>query len=351
MGALLPDSQCAAGGVRDGDTLRFPFQSVARRPRPHGEVGGSRAGSRKLASLPGCDRHDMLSEGYLYRIQSWYEDDILYHERRKSESTNELSSICSLNHSSVQNARSRKFLHKFSSRGKSALGVQSVETTQKKVLRNLINQETENVPSERETSQSSDIAGAMPSSKETYLVPSSCKNICRDYNDLHIAGDYVMAMNSVLSDTCNSSFEFCEGPFLESSQIPPTMESMSVVSENVSKKPDKAEAPCWKAGSIRDKSIIHHEHPLSNSVLNEYLERKVIELYKQYFMDCSSSANDIIASEPVMNNVEQISMHLSREQNMETNKVKDMVMNFLQRLASEKHSLVISTPDLQISTD
>ncbi|CAH2223169.1 Hypothetical predicted protein [Pelobates cultripes] len=293
----------------------------------------------------------MLSEGHLYKIQLWYEDD-MYHERKQSESSNELAGVCGLNYSSVQNSRSRKFLHNFCSGGKHASGVQSVESTQNKMLRNLIHHETENVSFERETSPSLDIFHASSTNKETYLVPSSCKNICRDYNDLHIAGDHVMAMNSMPSNyTCNSSFEFCEGPFLESSQIPPTLESISVVSDVLSKKPSKGDAPCWKGGSMKDKSIIHHEQPLSNSILNEYLERKVIELYKQYIMDCSSPPERIIASELVMNNVQQISMQLSREQNMETNKAKDMVLNYLLRLASEKQSIVISTPDLQISTD
>ncbi|XP_053313401.1 TLR adapter interacting with SLC15A4 on the lysosome [Spea bombifrons] len=285
----------------------------------------------------------MLSEGYLCRIQQFYEDDIMSHQRRMTGSSKELTAVSEHNYSSVHKTRTRNFFRKFGSIGKNPSGTQHTDGTQSKMSRNM-HQEIENV---RDTSTSVDIIEVSASYKETFLVPSSCKNICKDYNDLHVAGDQVMAINSVLTDyTCNSSFTFCEGPFLESSQIPPTLESINP--EKIQRKKDSL---CWKAGSIRDKSIMQHEQPLSNSVLNEYLERKVIELYKQYIMDCTASPHHIMASELVMNNVQQISVQISREQNMETNKAKDMVINYLLRLASEKTSNVISTPDLKISID
>ncbi|KAM8977829.1 TLR adapter interacting with SLC15A4 on the lysosome [Pelodytes ibericus] len=294
----------------------------------------------------------MLSEGYLYRIQHWYEDDISHHQKKITGSSKELTGVCGVDYSFAHDTRTRKFFNKCASGRKYGSAGQYTEPDLSKMQRQMRNHDTENVAIERETSPSLAIAGTSSSNKDTYLVPSSCKNICMDYNDLHVAGDQVMAMNSGLSDyTCNSSFEFCEGPFLESCQIPPTMESISVVTDDISKRPAKRETSLWKVGSLRDKSIIQHEQPLSNSILNEYLERKVIELYKQYIMDCSSSVDHIVTSELVMSNVQQISMQLSREQNMETNKAKDMVLNYLLRLASEKQSVAISTPDLQISKD
>ncbi|OCT92427.1 TLR adapter interacting with SLC15A4 on the lysosome [Xenopus laevis] len=295
----------------------------------------------------------MLSEGYLYGIQQWYEDDMntISHNRTTDASNEQMSAMCSLNYASKCETRSRRFFSKLAFKGRCTPTVQS-----KRILPNTepaseLERGIDNLLSERETSPSLAITDYSNPSKEAFLVPSSCKDMCTDYNDLHIAGDQVRAMNSELSDlTCTRSFDFCEGPFLESSQIPPTMESINTAND-MAKKPSKGDFSCWKAGSIKDKSIMQHQQPLSNSVLNEYLERKVIELYKQYIMDMSSNTTGIMASELVMNNVQQISMQISREQNMETTKAKDMVISFLLRIASEKQSNVVSTPNLQISSD
>ncbi|XP_075054163.1 TLR adapter interacting with SLC15A4 on the lysosome isoform X2 [Mixophyes fleayi] len=290
----------------------------------------------------------MLSEGYLYKIQLWYEDDIsMVHQKSITVGSKELAGVYTLNYSSAHETRSRRFFKKFGSVDKRTSEKQPQESAHSIMQRHISQEEV----GDSEKSPSASISGNSQSNKETYLVPPSCKNICRDYNDLHIAGDQVMAMNSVTSDfTCNSSFEFGEGPFLQSSEIPPTMDSLCVPTNDPTKKLAKRDS--WKV-SIKDKSIINHEQPLSNSILNEYLERKVIELYKQYMMDisCSTSSTHIMNSELIMNNVQQISVQLSREQNMETNKAKDMVISYLLRLASEKQSNVISTPDLQISSN
>ncbi|KAM4698925.1 TLR adapter interacting with SLC15A4 on the lysosome [Discoglossus pictus] len=298
----------------------------------------------------------MLSEGYLYGIQQWFEDDIsILHQERLTSVAEELPGVSGLNYSSLSDTRRRRLFCKFGFIRKHSPVIQSMETNQNKLHKNVMQQEVENCIFEREMSSSVEIIGGSDSNKEKYLVPPSCKNICRDYNDLYIAGDQVMAMNSVMTDySCNSSFDFCEGPFLQSSQIPPTMESISTTANDSSKKPTKGDSSCWRVGSIRDKSIMQHQQPLSNSVLNEYLERKVIELYKHYIMDCmscSTGPTNLMASELIINNVEQISMQISKEQNMETNKAKDMVISCLLRLASGQMSSEMSTPELQISSD
>lgn len=286
----------------------------------------------------------MLSEGYLCKIQAWYDNDksMLNHNKR-SEGAKEVAGVCTINYLSAYETKSRRIFRKFGSFEKRNTQVTEQEGNLQDMVEDL---------DECEKSSSASISGTLSSSKETYLVPSSCKHICRDYNDLHVAGDQVMAINSTMSDfTCDSSFEFCEGPFLQSSEIPSNVESIGVQANNITKKSSKRYS--WKVCSEKDKSIANHEQPMSNSVLNEYLERKVIELYKQYMMDisCSASTNNIMTSELIINNIQQISMQLSREQNMERNKAKDMVISYLLRLASEKQSIVISTPDLQISSN
>ncbi|KAM4047312.1 TLR adapter interacting with SLC15A4 on the lysosome [Anomaloglossus baeobatrachus] len=288
----------------------------------------------------------MLSEGYLCKIQAQYENDIsMLHGKNRTKGPKEVAGVCTINYLSAHETRSKRIFRKFGSFKKhKCQKTQGADTN--------VHEITESLTYESEKSPTASISGNSSLSKETYLVPSSCQHICRDYNDLHVAGDQVMAINSTMSDfTSNSSFEYCEGPFLQSSEIPSNIESIGVQANVITKKSSKRYS--WKVCSDKDKSIINHEQPMSNSVLNEYLEKKVLELYKQYMMDisCSASTNHMMTSELIMNNIQQISMQLSREQNMETNKAKDMVISYLLRLASEKQSNVISTPDLQISSN
>ncbi|XP_075706465.1 TLR adapter interacting with SLC15A4 on the lysosome [Rhinoderma darwinii] len=289
----------------------------------------------------------MLSEGYLCKIQAWHDSDIsMSQHSKRTEGPKEVAGVCTINCLSAYETRSKRIFRKFGPFEKPNTQVtrQERESNTQEMVEGLMY--------ESENSSSVSISGNSSSNKEAYLVPSSCKHICRDYNDLHVAGDQVMAINSTMSNfTCNSSFEFCEGPFLQSAEIPPNMDSLGIQANNIMKKGSKRSS--WKVCSGKDKSIVNHGQPMSNAVLNEYLEKKVIELYKQYMMDisCSASTNHIMTSELVMNNIQQISMQLSREQNMETNRAKDMVISYLLRLASEKQSNVISTPDLQISSN
>ncbi|XP_040280936.1 TLR adapter interacting with SLC15A4 on the lysosome [Bufo bufo] len=283
----------------------------------------------------------MLSEGYLCKIQASYDNDCRLHHNQRTKEPKEVAGVCTLNYLSARETRSKRIFRKFGSFEKHNT---QQEGDHKEMVEGLIY--------ECEKSPLASISGNSSSSKDAFLVPSSCKHICRDYNDLHIAGDQVRAINSVMRDfTSDSSFEFCEGPFLQSYEIPSNMDSLGVQTNNISKKGSKRYS--WKVCSEKEKSIVNPEQPMSNSVLNEYLERKIIELYKQYMMDisCSASTNHIMTSEVIMNNIQQISMQLSREQNMERHKAKDMVISFLLRLASEKQSNVISTPDLQISSN
>ncbi|XP_066563661.1 TLR adapter interacting with SLC15A4 on the lysosome [Amia ocellicauda] len=205
----------------------------------------------------------------------------------------------------------------------------------------------------RQISPVVDIPGQSRSNKETYLVPSSCKSICKDYNDLHIAGDQVMPISSSTVDlTIDSAVELAEGPFLHSSEIPPAMESPRPSPEFAQKR--KVDSSCWRVGSAKDKSFLQHCRPLSNSMLNEYLEQKIMDLYKQYMVESmlnSNSPTTILASELILNNVDQITQQLSREQNMETTKAKDMVISCLLRVASGLQSSELSTPQLQISSN
>lgn len=255
-----------------------------------------------------------------------------------------MCSLTGVTYASTEETQDRSLFWRCTSVGKFIFSVCSKENRNSRRQKDTMIQPTPNPVFERQTSSAVEICTGSAMSKEAYLVPSSCKSICKNYSDLHIAGDQVMPMNSVKTDF---NYDSGIGPFLESSEIPSPMESIAVPCAAIPRKPAQRYSSCWQVTSI-----MQHQQPLSNSVLNNYLEEKVVELYKQYIMDSLSnnaSPTQILASEFIMTNVDQISMKLSQERNMKTTKAKDMVINCLLRVASGKMSTEMSTPSLHIS--
>ncbi|XP_042315950.1 TLR adapter interacting with SLC15A4 on the lysosome isoform X2 [Sceloporus undulatus] len=285
----------------------------------------------------------MLSEGYLCGIP--YHDLLNYELCNKQEdSANELRSLNGIIGESAEETYGRAPFWRCRSVGKFIYSVCSKENRNSRRQKAALAQTNQNPLFERQTSAAVDVSMGHAVNEDTYLVPSSCKSICKNYNDLHIAGDQVLPMSSVKRDF---TYDSGIGPFLESSEIPPPIESISVPPADSLHKPAQGYLSCWRVASI-----MQHQQPLSNSILNNYLEEKVVELYKQYIMDGpgnSASPTHILASEFIMTNVDQISMKLSQEKKMNTNKAKDMVISYLLRLASGKVSTEMSTPSLHIS--
>ncbi|XP_072118398.1 TLR adapter interacting with SLC15A4 on the lysosome-like [Mobula birostris] len=295
----------------------------------------------------------MLSEGFICGIPYWNEYQREYRTEKRQQNpldddmVYELASVNNFLHGSHSDSSNPalSLLEKCKSFGRSFRS-----SGQEKKMTPLI-QASKVTPIARQRSLVVDIPGSSGVSKETYFVPSCCKSICDNYNDLQIAGDHVLPIDSETSGlTSQSSHEANMGPFLYSLEIP------SPESPKLSEYPNKplnSDSSCWRNSSTKDKSIIQHSQPLTNSVLNDYLEQKVLELYKQYMVDNmvnSPSPTKIMESELIMNNVDQISMQISRERNMETMKAKDIVISCLLRLASEIQSNELSTPILQISS-
>ncbi|XP_074717025.1 TLR adapter interacting with SLC15A4 on the lysosome [Strix uralensis] len=285
----------------------------------------------------------MLSEGYLYGIAYLCEDlnPELYSKRSAEEVVCEMRSI---NYSSTDEGQGKSLLQRCRSAGKCISSVCSRGSKHSRRQKDNPLQPTQHHTPSGQPSPAMPVCEGL-TRKDTYLVPSSCKSICKNYNDLHIAGDYVVPISSVTTDfTCDSGI----GPFLESSEIPPPMESVKVPpSSDTSRKPAQGYSSCWRLASLAA-----HQQPLSDSALNDYLEQKLVELYKQYIMDSTAnraSPTQILASELIMTNVDQISMQISRERNMETTKAKDIVISRFLQIASEKISSEISTPSLHIS--
>ncbi|KAL4656925.1 hypothetical protein GN956_G3940 [Arapaima gigas] len=208
----------------------------------------------------------------------------------------------------------------------------------------------------RQISPGVNIPGSARAGGEAFLVPSTCQSICQNYSDLLIAGDQVLPLSASVDDlTMGSSADPADGPFLQSCEIPPAQDSPPSSLEYPHQPIRRGDSSCWRAGSAKERSLLlGGQQPLSNSLLNRYLEHKLLDLYKQHMMESMAhggSPSTVLASELMLTSVDQITQQLSREQNLEATRAKDMVISCLRRVASGLQSSEISTPQLQISTD
>lgn len=178
----------------------------------------------------------------------------------------------------------------------------------------------------------------------------SCTSICQNYPDLQIGGDHVGNMYDSGCFVEHTHDDVCNGPLLLSVDIPL---GHSPIIEPLEKTPT---SKLLNGDEIREKSMLFHKQPLSNSMLNSYMEKKVEELYKQVLEEnltrCRSITN-LIASNLLMNNVNQISLQISQEQNIEASKAREALLHSLAlcnlRNISHGNSSEFSTPNLQIS--
>ncbi|XP_061301665.1 TLR adapter interacting with SLC15A4 on the lysosome-like isoform X1 [Pezoporus flaviventris] len=177
-----------------------------------------------------------------------------------------------------------------------------------------------------------------------------CNSIYQNYPDLHIGGDRVgdRACDSgcVLDHAWD---ELPDGPVLLSADIPLGQSPPCEHPE----KPSVKSLPGDEAG---ERSIVLCKEPLSNSVLNRYMETKVAELYKEVFEEnltrCGSVTN-LLSCSWVRNNLTQISFQLSQEQNIETSKAREVLLHSLALFSlcntTNRNSSEFSTPNLLIS--
>ncbi|XP_074863964.1 TLR adapter interacting with SLC15A4 on the lysosome-like [Carettochelys insculpta] len=178
----------------------------------------------------------------------------------------------------------------------------------------------------------------------------SCHSIYQNYPDLHIGGDHVgdyMNDSGCIMD--HVSDELVDGPVLLSADIPlghsPLNESLEIMATKSLNTDEGGE-----------RSMTLHKQPLSNSVLNNYMDTKVEELYKQFFEEnltrCGSVTN-LLTSSLIMNNLNQISLQISQEQTKEATKAREALLHSLAlfsfRNAASGHSSEFSTPNLQFS--
>lgn len=193
-----------------------------------------------------------------------------------------------------------------------------------------------------------------------FLLPSFCQSICQDYSDLQIGGEQVLPLqvsDGQLPPTLTTS------SFLQSSHVLPAVEDSPPLhtSHGGLLNPLRGGSNRWRLGSTRERSFLFHDRdgPHSNSLLNRYLEQKLLDLYQQYMMENIAREGEpqagpicpLLGSEMVLTSIDQITLQLSREGNLEAGLAKDMVLSCLLRVAGDKQSSEISTPFLQISSE
>lgn len=200
-----------------------------------------------------------------------------------------------------------------------------------------------------------------------FLVPSFCQSICQNYSDLHIGGDQVLPLSANDGELRVCPDTQAVVPFLQSCDVLPAVEDSppGQSSQDGLLHPLRGGSNRWRLGSTRDRSFLFQgrEGPFSNSLLNHYLEQKLLDLYQQYMMEnmaregAAGSDSDqghmcpLLGSELVLTSLDQITLQLSREGNLEAGLAKDMVLSCLLRVAGDMQSSEISTPFLQISNE
>uniref|UniRef100_A0A3B4XIR1 TLR adaptor interacting with endolysosomal SLC15A4 n=1 Tax=Seriola lalandi dorsalis TaxID=1841481 RepID=A0A3B4XIR1_SERLL len=195
-----------------------------------------------------------------------------------------------------------------------------------------------------------------------FLVPSFCQSICKNYSDLHIGGDQVLPLSANDGELRLCTDAQPAGPFLQSCDVPSAVEDSlpGQTSQGGLQHTVRGGSNRWRLGSGRDRSFLFQgrEGPFSNSLLNHYLEQKLLDLYQQYMMENMAREDShphsicpLLESELVLTSLDQITLKLSREGNLDANLAKDMVVSCLLRVAGDMQSSELSTPILQISNE
>ncbi|XP_041663446.1 TLR adapter interacting with SLC15A4 on the lysosome [Cheilinus undulatus] len=196
-----------------------------------------------------------------------------------------------------------------------------------------------------------------------FLVPSFCQSFCLNYSDLHIGGDQVLPLSANDGELRVGADTQAAGPFLQSCDVLPAVEESppQQTPQTGLNYPLRRGSNRWRQGSTRDRSFFlqGREGPFSNSLLNHYLEQKILDLYQQYMMENMAREKlsglgpvcPLLGSELVLTSLDQITLQLSRERNLEASLAKDMVLSCLLRVAGDMQSSEISTPFLQISNE
>ncbi|KAG8545309.1 hypothetical protein GDO81_021095 [Engystomops pustulosus] len=159
---------------------------------------------------------------------------------------------------------------------------------------------------------------------------SRCGSIYKNYPDLHIAGDHVL--HKMVDSGCILDGDCEDGPVLVSMDI----DSRSLPGENAGGLLEHEEEPRSTESHILPCA------PISNSVLNDFIEKKMQEVYKQCYEEKLTAGGSLHPGlwSAVLHHV---SLHISQEQN-----IKDPALQCLCSTTGGSSEFI--TPVLHISS-
>ncbi|XP_040190403.1 TLR adapter interacting with SLC15A4 on the lysosome-like [Rana temporaria] len=160
---------------------------------------------------------------------------------------------------------------------------------------------------------------------------SNYANLYKNYPDLHIGGDHILKR-----EDSGCVLECEDGPVL-----------LSVDIDSGSPPTHLPEGPP-EGGALRSEDG-HALPPFSNSALNGFLEKKMQELYKQCYEETlGANAGSSNPGWPyvLMVNLNQMSLMVSQEQNMDQAKAREAILQYLYSATSSE----FVTPVLHISS-
>ncbi|KAK6317002.1 hypothetical protein J4Q44_G00124020 [Coregonus suidteri] len=175
-----------------------------------------------------------------------------------------------------------------------------------------------------------------------------CTTFCKDYPDLQLRGDHV---GNRSSESPRLEKEVFEGPLLQSQDLGEmeALEPTGPVEPGV----QVESQPLQDEGYlVMDSSIITlNREPLSNSMLNGYLESKLLEVYRQHMQDSLARGSSPLAQTPPQGRlpapVMQLSLHLCQDHGLDSSTAQSIVIHYLSTCTvASSH---FSSPNLRIS--
>ncbi|XP_029481920.1 TLR adapter interacting with SLC15A4 on the lysosome-like isoform X1 [Oncorhynchus nerka] len=175
-----------------------------------------------------------------------------------------------------------------------------------------------------------------------------CTTFCKDYPDLQLRGDHVGNRSSM---SLRLESEVFQGPLLQSQDLGEleSLEPTGPVEPGVQVESQTLQD---ESNLVIDSSIITlNREPLSNSMLNGYLESKLLEVYRQHMQDSLARGSSPLVQTPpqglVPEPVKQLSQYLCQDHGLDSSTAQSIVIHYLSTCTVASSNF--SSPDLRIS--
>ncbi|XP_012989912.2 protein CXorf21 homolog [Esox lucius] len=174
-----------------------------------------------------------------------------------------------------------------------------------------------------------------------------CTTFCKDYPDLQLRGDHVGNRSSESPRLASDVFE---GPLLQSKDLGDldSLEPAGPVEPGV----QMVSLPLQDEGYlVMDSITTLNREPLSNSMLNGYLESKLLEVYRQHMQDSLARGSSPLVQTPPQGlmpaPVKLLSQHLCQDHGFDSSTAQSIVLHYLSTCTvASSH---FSSPELRIS--